>query len=84
MSTSGVYRQYFEKDGRRYAHILDARSGRPIEHALVSVTVVTDTGFKADGWDTALLILGPVEGKALAQREGISAFFMAEPAAPKP
>jgi thiamine biosynthesis lipoprotein len=78
LSTSGVYRQYFEKDGKRYAHVLDARTGRPIAHDLVSVSVVTDSCFEADGWDTALLILGPMDGRALATKRGINAMFLEE------
>jgi thiamine biosynthesis lipoprotein len=78
LSTSGVYRQFFEKDGKRYAHVLDARTGRPIEHHLVSVSVITDSCFEADGWDTALLILGPVQGRELATKRGINAMFLEE------
>ena len=78
VSTSGVYRQYFESDGHRYAHVLDARTGRPITHGLVSVSVVHESAFAADGWDTALLILGPEEGRALAKQVGLNALFMAE------
>jgi FAD:protein FMN transferase len=78
VSTSGVYRQYFESDGQRYAHVLDARTGRPITHGLVSVSVVHDSAFAADGWDTALLILGPDEGRALAKKLGLNALFLAE------
>ena len=82
LSTSGVYRQYFEKDGKRYAHVLDARTGRPVEHDLVSVSIIADSCFAADGWDTALLILGPVEGRALAAKKGINALFLEEKAKP--
>jgi len=80
VSTSGVYRQFFQSDGKRYAHILDARTGRPIEHDLVSVSVITPTAFAADGWDTALLILGPERGRALAAERKLPAYFLAEPA----
>jgi len=78
VSTSGVYRQYFEREGRRFAHVLDARTGRPITHDLLSVSVVDDSAFKADGWDTALLILGPVEGRALAEKLKLDAMFLGE------
>jgi len=78
LSTSGVYRQYFETAGKRYAHVLDARTGRPVEHHLVSVSVITDSCLAADGWDTALLILGPAEGRALAVKLGINAMFLEE------
>lgn len=78
LSTSGVYRQYFEKSGKRYAHLLDARTGRPVDHALISVSVVMGSCFEADGWDTALMILGPVEGRALAAKRGMDAMFLEE------
>ena len=78
VSTSGVYRQYFESNGRRYAHVLDARTGRPIEHDLVSVSVIHVSAFEADGWDTALLILGPVKGRELAEELKLNALFLKE------
>ena len=78
VSTSGVYRQYFESEGKRRAHVLDARTGRPIAHDLVSVSVIHSSAFAADGWDTALLILGRPEGSALAERLGLDAMFLRE------
>lgn len=78
ISTSGDYRQFFEHDGKRYSHILDARTGRPITHGLQSVTVIADSAFFADGWDTALLILGPVEGRAVAEKNNVSAMFLTD------
>lgn len=78
VSTSGVYRQSFERDGRRLTHVLDARTGRPVTHDLLSVSVVNDSAFAADGWDTALLILGPVEGLALAEKLKLDAMFLRE------
>jgi thiamine biosynthesis lipoprotein len=78
LSTSGMYRQYFESDGKRYAHVLDARTGRPIAHDVVSVSVIHESAFAADGWDTALLILGPEAGRALAKQHGIEALILAE------
>ena len=56
--------------------MLDARTGKPITHDLVSVSVVNDSAFAADGWDTALLILGPVDGRALAERLKLDAMFL--------
>lgn len=80
LSTSGGYRQYFEAGDRRYAHVLDARTGRPVEHRLVSVSVMNESCFAADGWDTALLILGPKEGRTLAAEKKIDALFLEEAA----
>ena len=76
MATSGDYRNYFEEDGVRYSHILDAQTGRPITHKLASVTVILPSAMEADGWATALLILGHQAGLALAREEQIPAFFV--------
>lgn len=76
ISTSGSYRDYFELDGRRYSHLLDARTGHPVSHGIVSVTVVASSGLLADGWSTALLVLGWPEGKAVAERLGLAALFV--------
>jgi thiamine biosynthesis lipoprotein len=74
--TSGTYRHYFEEGGRVYGHILDPRTGRPVQHALVSVTVTGPVAEIAAGWGTALLCLGPEEGAAAAEREHVSAAFV--------
>ncbi len=76
VATSGDYRNYWEKDGRRYSHTIDPRTGRPITHALASVTVVHETAALADGWATALNVLGPDAGLELAEAEGIAASFL--------
>ncbi len=76
MATSGDYRSYYEVDGVRYSHEIDPRTGRPVTHSLVSVTVVDATCMDADGWATALLILGPKEGYARAERQDLAAFFV--------
>lgn len=68
ITTSGTYRQHFSADGKEYAHVLDPRTGRPIEHKLASVSVIHDSAAQADGFDTALLILGPEEGRRLAEK----------------
>ena len=76
VATSGDYRNYFEKDGRRYSHTIDPRSGRPIEHRLASVTVLAESAMQADGLATALMVMGPDKGQQLAEREGIAALFI--------
>jgi len=71
ITTSGVYRQHFSVAGKEYAHVLDPRTGRPIEHALASVSVIHSSAAQADGFDTALLILGPDAGRRLAEKLGL-------------
>lgn len=76
ISTSGDYRDFFEAGGTRYSHTLDPRSGRPVTHGLASVTVLRPTAAEADGLATALTVLGPEEGYALAERNGWAALFI--------
>ncbi|MHB1082686.1 MAG: FAD:protein FMN transferase [Prosthecobacter sp.] len=71
IATSGVYRQHFSADGKDYAHILDPRTGRPIEHKLASVSVIHSSAAQADGYATALLVLGPEAGRQLAEKLGL-------------
>ncbi len=76
MATSGDYRIFFERDGRRYCHEIDPVDGRPIRHALASVSVVApDCGY-ADALATALIVLGPDKGYALAVAQRIAAYFI--------
>jgi thiamine biosynthesis lipoprotein len=74
--TSGTYRHYFDAQGVRYSHILDARAGRPVTHDLVSVTVIYQDPVLADAWSTALLCLGQKDGMAMANAEKIPALFI--------
>ncbi|MEM9233912.1 MAG: FAD:protein FMN transferase, partial [Pseudomonadota bacterium] len=76
MATSGDYRNYFEVDGVRYSHIIDAVTGRPITHGTASVTVLADTAMMADAWATALLVMGEDDGLELARDLDIAAFFI--------
>ncbi len=76
LATSGDYRNFFEADGRRYSHTIDPRTGGPVEHTLVSVTVVHPSTMVADAMATGLLVLGPEEGFELAQGEKLAALFV--------
>lgn len=76
VSTSGDYRNYFERDGKRYSHTLDPTTGAPIEHHLAAVTVVDPSTLRADGLSTVLMVLGPERGLAYATEHRIAAFFV--------
>jgi thiamine biosynthesis lipoprotein len=78
LATSGDYRIFFEHNGSRYSHIINPRDGRPVDHGLASVTVIASSTMQADALSTALMVLGPKAGLALARREGIAAFFIAK------
>lgn len=73
---SGTYRHYYELNGQRYSHILDARTGKPVGHDLVSVTVLHENPTMADALSTALLCLGQPDGMRLANAEKINAIFI--------
>ncbi|MEM8791336.1 MAG: FAD:protein FMN transferase [Pseudomonadota bacterium] len=76
MATSGDYRNYFEEDGIRYSHIIDANTGRPITHKTASVTVIAETAMLADGWATAMLVLGRERGLEIAEAYDLAVFFI--------
>ncbi|WP_295994123.1 FAD:protein FMN transferase [Rugamonas sp.] len=76
VATSGDYLRYFERDGRRLSHTIDPRSGAPAPHDLASVTVVHAHCMAADAWSTALTVLGPQAGLALAEQRGLAARFV--------
>jgi thiamine biosynthesis lipoprotein len=76
VATSGDYRNFFESNGQRYSHTLDPRTGSPVDHTTVSVTVLADTAMVADGWATALNVLGLDEGLKLANERGLAALFI--------
>ncbi len=78
VSTSGDYERYFEKDGKRYHHIFDARTGMPAESGLISATVVAESGILSDALSTACFIVGAEKGKALLEKYGASAVFVDE------
>ncbi len=76
VATSGDYRNYFESNGRRYSHIIDPRTGYPVAHDLVSVTVVHPSCMIADAWATALTVLGAERAMVVAQAQGLAVYFI--------
>ena len=76
VATSGDYRRFLQVGESRLAHTMDARRGAPVNNGVASVTVLARTCMQADAWATALLVLGPGEGLAMAQRMGLDALFL--------
>lgn len=77
MATSGDYRNRRALDGGGWvSHTIDPRTGRPVEHRLASVSVIADRCVVADGLATALEVLGPNHGYALAVERGWAALFL--------
>ena len=76
IATSGDYRNYFEEDGQRYSHIIDPRTGKPIQHNLVSVTVITDNCMDADAYATALTVMGPEQALTFAEQKGLAVMLI--------
>ncbi len=76
LATSGNYRNFVVADGRTVTHILDPRTGEPVEHGLGSVSVAAEDCMRADAWATALYVLGASEGFERAESFGIAALFL--------
>lgn len=66
LATSGSYRKFYEKEGKKYAHVIDPKSGFPVSHQLVSVTVSAKSAAQADALATALLAMGTQNAIAFA------------------
>jgi len=76
VATSGDYRHFVDVGGRRLSHTMDPRRGAPLAASPASVSVVARTCAEADGWATALMVLGPEQGAAMAAAQGLSALFL--------
>ena len=76
VATSGDYRRCLKVGDARLAHNMDARRAAPVNNGVASVTVLARSCMHADAWATALLVAGPGEGLAMAQRRGLEALFL--------
>ncbi|MBY8161682.1 FAD:protein FMN transferase [Vibrio fluvialis] len=76
IATSGDYRNYFERDGVRYSHIINPQTGRPIHNRVVSVTVLDKSCMTADGLATGLMVLGDEKGIEIAEQNHIPVFMI--------
>lgn len=76
VATSGDYRNYYEEDGQRYSHLINPATGYPIQHNLVSVTVVHPSSMTADGLATALNVMGKDKALALAEKHDLAVLLI--------
>ena len=76
VATSGDYRKYFESDGQRFSHIIDPDTGKPINHKLVSVTVIHPSSMTADGLSTAMMLMGEEKAYAFAEEQDLAAYMI--------
>ncbi len=79
MATSGNYRNFYVKDGRKYAHTIDPHTCTPVSHSLLSVTVFADDCATADALATSMMVMGLDSAQALCSRHPeIEAYFIFE------
>ncbi len=67
VATSGNYRNFYEKDGKKYAHTLDPLTGFPVQHNLLSATVIADNCAIADAYATVCMVIGTEKAKELVK-----------------
>lgn len=77
MATSGNYRNFYMKDGKKYAHTIDPRTGRPIQHNILSSTVLAEDCATADAFATSFMVLGLDEAKkVLGKHPELMVYFV--------
>lgn len=73
--TSGTYERYAEYDGVKYHHILDTKTGYPVDNGVQSVTIVSDSSLEGDALSTICLILGEEDAKKILEKYNSKAYF---------
>lgn len=68
MATSGNYRNFYYKNGRKYAHTIDPKTGYPVQHTILSATVLADNCATADAYATSIMVMGLDKAKKLLER----------------
>ncbi len=77
MATSGNYRNFYYKDGKKYAHTIDPRTGYPVQHSILSSTVIAKDCMTADALATAFMVMGLEKAEAFCQKDSaIEAYFI--------
>ena len=77
LATSGDYRRYHEVDGQRYSHTIDPKTGYPVSHHLLSVSVFAEDAMSADAYATAFMVMGLEDAISFVEkREDLEAYFI--------
>lgn len=77
LATSGNYRNFYVEDGKKYAHTIDPKTGYPVQHSLLSSTVLADNCMTADAFATAFMVLGVEAAKKVIEKTpGIEVYFV--------
>lgn len=77
LATSGNYRKYFTEGGHKYSHTINPETGFPVEHSLLSVSVIADDCMSADAWATVFMVFGLEKTKAfLAENKWLEAYLI--------
>lgn len=69
LATSGNYRKFYVQDGKKYAHTIDPRTGSPVNHSLLSATVICKSAGLADAWATAFMVMGKDRAIELLEKD---------------
>jgi len=77
MATSGNYRQFYIKDGKKYAHTIDPKLGYPVQHSLLSASVIAPDCMTADAYATAFMVMGFEKSRAIVENDpNLDAYFI--------
>ena len=77
IATSGNYRNFYIKDGKKYAHSIDPKTGYPVQHSLLSATVISQSCAKSDALATAFMVMGLDKAKAFVEtHKDIQVYFI--------
>lgn len=76
LATSGNYRKFYYKDGKRYSHTINPKTGYPVSHNLLSATIITDNATLADAYATTCMVLGLENAKIFVKEQGVKAYFI--------
>jgi len=76
LATSGNYRKFYKKNGIKYSHSINPKTGYPVQHRLLSATIITDDCIKADAYATACMVMGLVKAKDLIKTLQLQAYLI--------